>query len=52
MRLLLQDKISGRFRAFPKVAQELYYIGGNETGNETPRGREKGVIRAKLTAAK
>ncbi|KAG8190202.1 hypothetical protein JTE90_011924 [Oedothorax gibbosus] len=48
----MKDKISERLRAFPKVAQELYYIGGNDAGNESPKEREKGVVKAKLTAAK
>ncbi|GBL97094.1 TATA-binding protein-associated factor 172, partial [Araneus ventricosus] len=50
----MKDKVLGRFRnsTFPKANQEVFYISGNDAGNENPKEREKSIVRAKLTAAK
>ncbi|KAF8793895.1 TATA-binding protein-associated factor 172 like protein [Argiope bruennichi] len=50
----MKDKILGRFRnsSFPKANQEVYFIGGNDNGNENSKEREKSIVRAKLTAAR
>ncbi|GFT62364.1 TATA-binding protein-associated factor 172 [Trichonephila clavipes] len=48
------DKVLGRNRssAYPKAMQEAYYIGGNDAGNESPKEKEKSIVRAKLIGAK
>lgn len=55
--LILKEKSACRSRNFSisgcsKGIQEQYYIGGNDSINDSPKEREKCVIRAKLTAAK